>query len=266
MRIGLSALALGLAVLGAGAMEAHAEAPPSSKIVEAEAGSATPQTCAVRVGFSSRFAPMKNPNPFESNYIGPDLELFDRVAAFIESAEAVTAAHVREWRDRTLLPPFEALRLQLCLEAAESEAARLYADLEAMLPVGSEKGWAYLSSDVIPKRRTIETPEENRSFEGGSPDCDVRIDFGGVNFRPDDGFFAKVGELVERAEGIKRAVRHRWGFEGEISLCLTTDSDSEAVIYEKIKAMIPDTGGWVSVQSRDGRRWNRGDGLKNERP
>lgn len=255
MRIGLSTLALGLAVLGAGAMEAHAEAPPSSKIVEAEGFDAyrvlTLEACPILLEFEPRWGESGRP-------IGPNMRLIKRVVAFVDSADAITAARLGKWRKRG--------GARLCVDVAETDAARLYADLEAMLPVGSEKGWALLQSDVAPKRRIIEDLGWDSTLpDKAREDCDILVVFSSGGPPTDWHAAIKITEFVERAEGIEKVVRKGWGMHGEFDLCLTPDSVSASRIYEEIKARIPLTGlSRTSVQTRDGRRWATGDGLKRE--
>ncbi|MFC7498803.1 hypothetical protein ACFQRC_06180 [Enterovirga sp. GCM10030262] len=92
--------------------------------------------------------------------------------------------------------------------------------------------------------------------QGEPTDCGLAIRFGSYAMGIDGVAARKVEALVAGDPGARSAARHRWGREGEYTLCVETTSDAAAkALFGRIMPILPATPrGPIQLILRDGAR------------
>jgi hypothetical protein len=95
---------------------------------------------------------------------------------------------------------------------------------------------------------------------GGSqppPNCPLTIGFASYGAGIDRPSYEAVERLLRRDRAVRAVTRHRWGREGEITLCALTRSARDAGrLFQASRRLIPSRPrGPVSLATRNGLRW-----------
>lgn len=93
--------------------------------------------------------------------------------------------------------------------------------------------------------------------KGEAADCALSVRFGSYAMGIDRGAAERIGQLLASAPGVIAVTRHRWGMEGEYTLCVRTASPAAAgAAFERIPALVPEKPrGPVSARLADGREF-----------
>ncbi|MES2444932.1 MAG: hypothetical protein V4574_19075 [Pseudomonadota bacterium] len=71
-------------------------------------------------------------------------------------------------------------------------------------------------------------------------DCPLVVSFGSYAMGIDGSAFAKVSALLARDRGVRTIEQHRWGREGEVTLCARTRGKADARrLYRAVRAVLP---------------------------
>lgn len=101
------------------------------------------------------------------------------------------------------------------------------------------------------------TPAAAAAGTGEVPsDCALAIRFGSYAMGIDGGTAARIEAMLSAEEGVT-FTRHRWGREGEFTLCVRTPSAAVAeTLFARIRPLLPaDPRGPIEVMLRDGSRY-----------
>ncbi len=95
---------------------------------------------------------------------------------------------------------------------------------------------------------------------GGSqppPNCPLTIGFASYGAGIDRSSYEAVERLLRRDRAVRAVTRHRWGREGEITLCAQTRSVRDSGrLFQASRRLIPSRPrGPVSLATRSGLRW-----------
>ena len=83
-------------------------------------------------------------------------------------------------------------------------------------------------------------PRTIRDDPGSAAGCALRVDFGSYAMGIDRGAAVRVERAILSAAGVSDVVRHRWGREGEYSLCVSTRSPRvAAALFARLKPLLP---------------------------
>ncbi|MEN3746958.1 hypothetical protein TPR58_07250 [Sphingomonas sp. HF-S3] len=89
----------------------------------------------------------------------------------------------------------------------------------------------------------------------GVPDtCSVTVSFGSYAMGIDRPALERTERLLKRDRTVRRTSSHRWGREGEMTLCAITRRPADARrLFQRVKAALPrDPRGPITIETHDG--------------
>ncbi|MDF7773825.1 hypothetical protein P1X14_01075 [Sphingomonas sp. AOB5] len=92
-------------------------------------------------------------------------------------------------------------------------------------------------------------------IQSGVPDnCSLTVAFGSYAMGIDQPTLARTERLLRRDAGVRRTTSHRWGREGEVTLCVITKRASDARrLFQRIKTTLPrNPRGPVTLETKSG--------------
>jgi hypothetical protein len=94
-----------------------------------------------------------------------------------------------------------------------------------------------------------------RDAPGKAAGCALRVDFGSYAMGIDRGAAAAVEKAILLSRGVGDIARHRWGREGEYTLCVVMRSPrAAAVLFDRLKPLLPPKPrGPIALSLADGR-------------
>jgi hypothetical protein len=89
------------------------------------------------------------------------------------------------------------------------------------------------------------------------PNCPLTVGFASYGAGIDPGSYEAVERLFRRDRAVRAVTRHRWGREGEITLCARTRNARDAGhLFQAVRRLIPSRPrGPVSIATRSGMRY-----------
>lgn len=93
----------------------------------------------------------------------------------------------------------------------------------------------------------------------GSPGkCSLTVSFGSFAMGIDRGAAARIEPAILGHPGVRSVTRHRWGMEGEYTLCVQTREDADAeALFEQLRPLVPKAPrGPIKIALRDGRMFD----------
>lgn len=93
--------------------------------------------------------------------------------------------------------------------------------------------------------------------QSGVPaDCSLTVSFGSYAMGIDQEAFRKTERLLKRDRNVRSTTSHRWGREGEVTLCAMTRRPAQArVLFNRVRGQIPrNPRGPVTIETRTGQR------------
>jgi hypothetical protein len=115
------------------------------------------------------------------------------------------------------------------------------ADTEAMnkLPIFASVAVALLTASVADARLRVVDPRRGPSA-GPPEDCPLTVGFSSYGPGIDRVARANIEQLLDTDRGVRTWTRHPWGREGEVTLCVRTRTNGDAVrLARSIRALIP---------------------------
>jgi hypothetical protein len=94
-------------------------------------------------------------------------------------------------------------------------------------------------------------------IQSGVPtDCSLTVSFGSYAMGIDQNALRKTERLLKRDRTVRSTTSHRWGREGEVTLCAKTRTPAQArTLFRRVRALIPaNPRGPVTIETRTGQR------------
>jgi hypothetical protein len=112
---------------------------------------------------------------------------------------------------------------------------------------------AILLAALAPAASCAAAPGE---ADAAAPECPLTVSFGSYAMGIDRGALARVEALIAEADGAS-VERSPWGREGEVALCVRTESAAQAAeLFDRISGALPaDPRGPITVATAAGRRF-----------
>lgn len=88
-------------------------------------------------------------------------------------------------------------------------------------------------------------------------DCPLTIGFASYGAGIDGGSVQAVDRLLARDRAVRAVTRHRWGREGEVTLCVRTRGGADAArLFRAVRALLPARPrGPIALRTRTGLRY-----------
>lgn len=94
-----------------------------------------------------------------------------------------------------------------------------------------------------------------RDVAGKASGCALRADFGSYAMGIDRGAAEAIERTILAAKGVGQVTRHRWGREGEYTLCVRMrTAGAAAALFQRLRPLLPPKPhGPIAISLADGR-------------